>query len=80
MKRVTWILIIVLLLVASSILLIKNRNESRAVGADFLTEDEIEFQKADLKTCCFYEENNENKACRILKRYDCSVCSSKCDS
>ncbi len=77
MKSITLILIIVILLGISSVILFKNWKESRVIGAE-LTQEEITFNKTDLKVCCFYKENNEVKACRILKRFDCSLCEDKC--
>ncbi len=75
MKATTLILLSIILIGASFAILVKNRNES-VIGAGL--KEDIIFNKTDLKTCCFYRENNEVKACRILKRFDCSICRDKC--
>lgn len=78
MKSSTWAFAVIVLLVATSLILIKNRNETRAVGAELHETIDIEFNKTDLKVCCQYNEGNEIKTCRILKKYDCSICLEKC--
>ncbi len=75
MRATTLILLSIILIGASFAVLVKNRNES-VVGAEL--KESIAFNKTDLKTCCFYRENNEVKACRIIKRFDCSICENKC--
>jgi len=65
-------LIIVLLLLALGIF-IKNSNESIVAGDN--TEQIV---LNNLKICCSYFENGEEKTCSILEKYDCSLCSVKC--
>jgi len=76
MRTITFAFLIIMLIGASFVILIKNRNEA-VIGAE-LEETSIEFNKSDLKTCCFYRGNNEIKSCKILKRFDCSICEEKC--
>ncbi len=75
----TWIIIAatVLLFAFGGILLYNNYNEG-VVGYE-LTES-FEINNSELKDCCSYKDDGETKICRILTRYDCSLCDNRCNS
>jgi len=77
MKIWHWVLIIIVILILAGAILYKNYRENFVVGNEF---EELEISKSDLKECCQYYENGELKTCGILKRFDCSLCESKCSS
>jgi len=78
MKIGYWILIIIVVLLVAITILYKNYKEDIVVGAGY--DEELEMNIEDLKTCCEYYEKGELKICSILKRFDCSLCESKCSS
>ena len=74
MKLKYLIFISIVLLVASSIIIFNNYNDT--VKATISTQ--VSIDKSSLKECCTYMEDNEEKTCSILKEYSCSLCNSKC--
>ena len=75
MERSTIIVLIIAFLLLSTGLLIKNsREDIVAYGPS----DQVVFNTTELKICCTYFENGEEKKCSILQKYDCSVCEAKC--
>ena len=76
MKNWHWVLLIVIVLLASFTILYKNYKEE-VVGNSL---DTLEIDNQDLKECCTYFEGEELKTCAILKEYDCNLCDSKCSS
>jgi hypothetical protein len=64
----------VLLLAIMIIVLINRMSEPTG----FITADFIEIDGNEMKTCCYFQENNLTRACTILENYDCSLCSAYC--
>ncbi len=64
----------VLLLAIFLIILINKTPEPTG----FITEDFVEIEGEEMKTCCYFQENNIKRACTILEKYDCSLCNEYC--
>ena len=73
--KLKWMTILILvLLLATAFVLIKNYNESiKAAPIDNLNLD-----KDEIKECCNYFEKGEEKTCVVLKRFDCNLCEARC--
>ncbi|MBU0666129.1 MAG: hypothetical protein KKC26_02085 [Nanoarchaeota archaeon] len=51
----------------------------QAIYGSDASSDNFEIQKADLKECCtFIDEQGLKKTCSVLKRFDCDYCESVC--
>lgn len=75
MERSTIVVLIIAFLLLSAGLLIKNSREGIVA---YGPSDKVIFNTTELKICCIYFENGEEKKCSILQKYDCSVCETKC--
>lgn len=76
MERSTIIILIIVFILLSAGLLIKNSREGIVA---YGPSDQVVFNTSELKVCCTYFENGEEKKCSILEKYDCFVCANKCD-
>jgi len=62
------------LLVASAVITLNNYNTTVKASRT----SSLEIEKSDLRECCTYLGNNQEKTCSILKEYSCDLCSIKC--
>jgi hypothetical protein len=74
MKTFTIIIISLSILLISLFILVKNY-EKQAIASSLI---KIQINKENLKPCCTYNYNGEEKTCYILKRYSCDLCKDKC--
>jgi len=64
-----------ILLLALTIIVFINKTPE---PTGFITEDFVEINGEEMKTCCYFQENNITRACTILEKYDCSLCNEYC--
>ena len=74
MKNIAVIIASLLILLISLLILIKNY-ENQTVGVVI---DKLEIEKNEIKECCRYFANNEQKTCSVLINYSCDLCNNKC--
>ena len=68
------LILILILLLATVLILVKNYNEAvKGVSIDTLNLD-----KDEIKECCTYFEDGEEKTCIVLKRFSCELCEARC--